>query len=58
LLARELDAGNRAATGRPISRDALRDQMRIGRDRAGAIVAVVRAEMAAAEVKARQLRVA
>jgi hypothetical protein len=32
--------------------------MRIGRGRAGVIVAVVRAEMAAAEVKARQLRAA
>ncbi len=32
--ARELDAKHRAATGRPISRDRLRDQMRIGRDRA------------------------
>ena len=56
--ARELDAEHRAATGgRPISRDTLRDQMRIGRDRAGAIVAVVRAE-AAAEVKPDQLRAA
>jgi hypothetical protein len=45
------------ATGRPISRDTLRGQMRIGRDRAGAIVAVVRAG-AAAEVKADQLRAA
>ena len=56
--ARGLDAEHRAATGgRPISRDTLRDQMRIGRDRAGAIVAVVRAE-AAAEVKSDQLRAA
>jgi hypothetical protein len=55
--ARELDAEHRAATGRPISRDTLRDQMRIGRDRAGAIVAVVRAE-AAAEVKSDRLRAA
>jgi hypothetical protein len=46
--ARELDAGHRAATGRPISRDILREQMRIGRDRAGALVAAVRAEAAAA----------
>ncbi len=45
--ARALDAAHRAATGRPISRDTLRDRMRIGRDRAGAIVAVVRAEAAA-----------
>ena len=55
--ARELDAEHRAATGRPISRDTLRDQMRIGRDRAGAIVAVVRAE-AAAKVESDQLRAA
>jgi hypothetical protein len=55
--ARELDAEHRAATGRPISRDTLRAQMRIGRDRASAIVAVVRAE-AAAEVKSGQLRAA
>jgi hypothetical protein len=56
--ARELDAEHRAATdGRPISRDTLRARMRIGRDRAGAIVAVVRAE-AAAEVKSGQLRAA
>jgi hypothetical protein len=45
--ARELDAEHRAATGKPISRDSLRDQMRIGRDRAGAIIALVRAEVAA-----------
>jgi hypothetical protein len=56
--ARELDAEHRAATdGRPISRDTLRDQMLIGRDRAGAIVAVVRAE-AADEVKSSQLQAA
>lgn len=55
--ARELDAKHRAATGRPISRDTLRDHMRIGRDRAGAIVAVIRAE-AAAEVASGQLRAA
>jgi hypothetical protein len=46
--ARELDAGHRAVTGRPISRDTLREQMRIGRDRASALVAAVRAEAAAA----------
>jgi hypothetical protein len=45
--ARELDAEHRAATGRPISRDTLRAQMRIGRDRASALVAAVRAEAAA-----------
>jgi hypothetical protein len=42
--ARELDAAHRAATGRPISRDKLRTQLRIGRDRASALVAAVRAE--------------
>jgi hypothetical protein len=49
LLARtrELDAAHRAATGRPISRDALRARLRIGRDRAGALVAAVRAEAVA-----------
>jgi hypothetical protein len=44
---RELDAEHRAETGRPISRDALRANLRIGRDRAGALVAAVRAEAAA-----------
>jgi hypothetical protein len=52
--ARELDAEHRAATGRHISRDNLRNQMRIGRDRAGAIVAIVRAEVAT-EVESGQL---
>jgi hypothetical protein len=49
LLARtrELDSEHRAATGRPISRDTLRTQLRIGRDRASALVAAVRAEAAA-----------
>jgi hypothetical protein len=49
LLARtrELDAEHRAATGRPISRDTLRARLRIGRDRAGALAAAVRAEAAA-----------
>jgi hypothetical protein len=42
--ARELDAEHRAATGRPISRDTLREQLRIGRDRASVLVAAVRAE--------------
>jgi hypothetical protein len=46
--ARELDAGHRAATGRPISRDILRAQLRIGRDRASVLVAAIRAEAAAA----------
>jgi hypothetical protein len=46
--ARDLDAEHRAATGSPISRDTLREQLRIGRDRANALVAVVRAEAAAA----------
>jgi hypothetical protein len=50
LLARtrELDAEHRAETGRPISRDTLRAQLRIGRDRASALVAAVRAEAVAA----------
>jgi hypothetical protein len=56
--ARELDAGHRAATGRPISRDTLRDRMRIGRDRASALVAVIRAEAAAAAEAKRPLRAA
>ena len=47
--ARELDAEHRGATGRPISRDNLRAQLRIGRDRASALVAAVRAEIAAGE---------
>ncbi len=46
--ARQLDADHRAATGRPISRDTLREQLRIGRDQASALVAAVRAEAAAA----------
>jgi hypothetical protein len=41
---RELDAAHRAATGRPISRDTLRTQLRIGRDRASALVTAVRKE--------------
>jgi hypothetical protein len=44
--ARSLDAEHRAATGRPISRDTLRARLRIGRDRASALVAVVRAQTA------------
>jgi hypothetical protein len=56
--ARELDAEHRLATGRPVSRDTLREQLRIGRDRAGAIVATIRAESAAAQVGCRQLRAA
>lgn len=55
--ARELDAKHRAATGRPISRDTLRAQMRIGRDRAGAMIAVVRAE-ATAKIESGQLQAA
>lgn len=42
--ARHLDAKHRSATGRPISRDTLRAELRIGRDRASALVAQVRAE--------------
>ena len=56
--ARELDAGHRAATGRPISRDTLRAQLRIGRDRASALVAAVRAEAAAAEARPGPLQAA
>jgi hypothetical protein len=44
---RELDAQHRTMTGRPISRDNLRAQLRIGRDRASALVAAVRAEASA-----------
>jgi hypothetical protein len=44
--ARELDAEHRADTGRPVSRDALRAHLQIGRDRAGALVAAVRKEAA------------
>ena len=46
--ARDLDAAHRAETGRPISRDNLRARLKIGRDRASALVAAVRAEAAAA----------
>jgi hypothetical protein len=46
-VTRELDAEHRVATGRPISRDTLRARLRIGRDRAGALVAAVRNEAAA-----------
>ena len=46
--ARDLDSAHREATGKPISRDTLRSQLRIGRDRASALVAAVRAEVAAA----------
>ncbi len=46
--ARDLDAAHRAQTGRPISRDNLRARLRIGRDKASALVAAVRAEAAAA----------
>jgi hypothetical protein len=42
--ARTLDAEHREATGRPISRDTLRGQLRIGRDRAGDLVAILRAQ--------------
>ncbi len=61
LLARtrQLDADHRAETGRPISRDNLRARLRIGRDRASALVAAVRAEAAvAAEAKSGPLRAA
>ena len=45
--ARDLDAAHRATTGKPISRDTLRGQLRIGRDRASALIAAIRAEAAA-----------
>lgn len=45
--ARVLDAAHRAETDRPISRDNLRARLRIGRDRASALVAAVRAETTA-----------
>ena len=45
--ARTLDASHRAATGKPISRDALRAQLRIGRDRASALITAIRAEATA-----------
>jgi hypothetical protein len=46
--ARDLDAAHRAPTGKPISRDTLRGQLRIGRDRASALIAAIRAEAATA----------
>jgi hypothetical protein len=56
--ARELDAEHHADTGRPISRDTLRAQLRIGRGRASLLVATVRAEVAAAEAEPAPLRAA
>jgi hypothetical protein len=50
--ARALDSEHRTATGRPISRDNLRAQLRIGRDRASALVAAVRGDMAEGELPA------
>jgi hypothetical protein len=44
--ARDLDAEHRAETGRPISRDTLRARLRIGRDKASALVTAIRAEAA------------
>jgi hypothetical protein len=44
--ARQLDADHRARTGRPISRDTLRAQLRIARDRAAELIAIIRAEQA------------
>jgi hypothetical protein len=44
--AHRLDARHRAETGRPISRDRLRAELRIGRDRASELVAVIRTEAA------------
>jgi hypothetical protein len=45
--ARELDAEHREATGRPISRDTLRARLKIGRDRASALIAAVRSDATA-----------
>ena len=45
--ARELDAGHRAATGSPSPATPSARQLRIGRDRASALVAAIRAEAAA-----------
>ena len=53
---RKLDAEHREATGKPISRDALRAQLRIGRDRASALIAIVRAEAAATQAEAGSLQ--
>lgn len=50
--ARDLDAEHRAATGKPISRDTLRERLRIGRDRASALVAAVRAEAKSGSLRA------
>jgi hypothetical protein len=47
--ARKLDADHRTSTGKPISRDNLRARMRIGRDRASALIAAVRTEAVAPE---------
>jgi hypothetical protein len=49
--ARQLDAAHRTATGRPISRDALRARMRIGRDRASALITAIRAEATETEAE-------
>ena len=46
--ARELDIAQRRANGRPISRDRLRSELRIARDRAGELCQLLRAEAAAA----------
>ena len=46
--ARELDAEHREATGGPISRDTLRARLKIGRDRASALIAAVRSDATAA----------
>jgi hypothetical protein len=46
--ARELDIAHRRSTGRPISRDALRAELRIARDRAGELCQTLRVEAAEA----------
>jgi hypothetical protein len=50
--ARELDDEHRAATGRPISRDNLRERLQIGRERASDLIAAVRAEAAVGRLAA------
>jgi hypothetical protein len=52
--ARKLDADHRTASGKPISRDNLHARMRIGRDRASALIAAVRAEAVPPEARSLQ----
>ncbi len=48
IRARELDNAHRRTNGRPISRDRLRSELHIARDRAGELCQLLRAEAAAA----------